>query len=139
MRATLPLKRITLLFDYGETILLNRTNTFDTKYNTFNTRESNKQAERINLRYKIIIVSIEQWKKKREKKGKKRRSGESFIEYQRNMLGLSFTSQPWCLYKLEHLCFRTSTCFSSFLLTYQSFISSNIPILSFLFHPFIGN
>lgn len=46
-------------------------------------------------------------KKKEKKKGKKRRSGESFIEYQRNMLGLSFTSQPWCLYKLEHLCFRT--------------------------------
>lgn len=73
MRATLSLKRITLLFDYGETILLNRTNTFDTKYNTFNTRESNKQAERINLRYKIIIVSIEQWKKKREKRKKEKK------------------------------------------------------------------
>lgn len=73
MRATLSLKRITLLFDYGETILLNRTNTFDTKCNSFNTRESNKQEERINLRYKIIIVSIEQWKKKRKKKKKEKK------------------------------------------------------------------
>ena len=35
---------------------------------------------------------MEQWKKKREKKREKRRSGEFFIEYQRNMLGLFFTS-----------------------------------------------
>lgn len=42
-------------------------------------------------------------KKKEKEKRKKRRSEEFFIEYQRNMLGLSFTSQPWYLYKLETL------------------------------------
>lgn len=103
MRATLSLKRITLLFDYGETILLNCTNTFDTKYKSFNTRESNKQVERINLRYKIIIVSMEQWKKKREKKREKRRSGEFFIEYR-------ITKHAWFIfYKLTLVSVQTRT------------------------------
>lgn len=102
MRATLSLKRITLLFDYGETILLNCTNTFDTKYKSFNTRESNKQVERINLRYKIIIVSMEQWKKKREKKKRKEKKWRIFYRIS--------TKHAWFIfYKLTLVSVQTRT------------------------------
>lgn len=127
MRATLPLKRITLLFDYGETILLNRTNTFDTNYNTFNARESNEQAERINLRYKIIIVSIEQWKKKREKKRKKEKKWRIFYRIS--------TKHAWFIfYKSTLVSVQTRT----LALPYEHLLlilSSDISILYYVKYP----
>lgn len=105
MRATLPLKRITLLFDYGETILLNRTNTFDTNYNTFNARESNEQAERINLRYKIIIVSIEQWKKKKKRKKKEKRE-----EVENLLSNINETCLVYLLQVNLGVCTNSNTC-----------------------------